>query len=132
MVSSSERVAATMPRVALVTGGGKGIGAAVAHRLAADGFRVAVLGRDALALARVAKDIRGLAVEADVTDAEAMDARNRARREHARSRSPSPSPNAGHQRSASLASTDDATWERVMAVNATAPSASRARLCRRW
>ena len=72
MVSSSERVAQVRPSVALVTGGGKGIGAAIAHRLAAQGSRVAVLGRDALALARVAKEIHGLAIEADVTDPEAM------------------------------------------------------------
>ena len=35
----------------MVTGGGKGIGRAVAERLVADGFRVTVLGRDEAALA---------------------------------------------------------------------------------
>lgn len=33
----------TTPRVAIVTGGARGIGAATAHRLAADGHAVAVL-----------------------------------------------------------------------------------------
>src|ERR1700722_13448279 len=120
MVSSSERVAAIMPRVALVTGGGKGIGAAIAHRLAADGFRVAVLGRDALALARVAREIHGFAVEADVTDPEAM-SRAIERVESTLGPIGVAVANAGVSASASLPSTDDATWERLMAVNATAP-----------
>jgi NAD(P)-dependent dehydrogenase (short-subunit alcohol dehydrogenase family) len=42
--------------VALVTGGGRGIGAAIAERLRADGFTVATLGRDA-ARADVAADV---------------------------------------------------------------------------
>jgi NAD(P)-dependent dehydrogenase (short-subunit alcohol dehydrogenase family) len=49
--------------VAAVTGGGSGIGAAIARRLMADGARVAVLDRD------VSDPPRGaLAVQADVTD----------------------------------------------------------------
>ena len=59
---------------ALITGGGKGIGAAVARRLAAGGARVAVVGRDAASLARVAEETGGLAVVADVTDAAALSA----------------------------------------------------------
>jgi 3-hydroxybutyrate dehydrogenase len=47
--AGSER-AREVPRVALVTGGGKGLGAAIAARLAGDGFRVAILGRDRIAL----------------------------------------------------------------------------------
>ena len=52
-------------RAALVTGGGTGIGAAVARRLAADGYAVAVTGRRAGPIEEVAAEIGGLAVVAD-------------------------------------------------------------------
>jgi NAD(P)-dependent dehydrogenase (short-subunit alcohol dehydrogenase family) len=120
MNSSSERVAVVTPSVALVTGGGKGIGAAIAHRLAAQGLRVAILGRDALSLARVAKEIHGLAVEADVTDPAAM-SRAIEKVEGALGPIGIAVANAGITASASLGATDDETWERIMAVNATAP-----------
>jgi NAD(P)-dependent dehydrogenase (short-subunit alcohol dehydrogenase family) len=54
---------------ALVTGGGTGIGAAIAARLAADGHAVVVTGRRAAPLEAVARSLpRALAVPADVTD----------------------------------------------------------------
>jgi len=53
-------------RVALVTGGGTGIGAAVARRLAADGITVAVTGRRAGPIEEIAREIDGLAIVADV------------------------------------------------------------------
>lgn len=52
-------------RVALVTGGGTGIGAATARRLAAEGYAVAVSGRRPAPLREVAAEIGGLAVIAD-------------------------------------------------------------------
>jgi NAD(P)-dependent dehydrogenase (short-subunit alcohol dehydrogenase family) len=56
-------------RVAVVTGGGSGIGAAVARELAADGWVVVIAGRRAAALAAVAATAPGLdPVPADVTD----------------------------------------------------------------
>ena len=55
-------------RVALVTGGGRGLGATIAHELAAAGARVAVLARTPTDVARVAADVGGHAVTADVAD----------------------------------------------------------------
>lgn len=54
---------------ALVTGGSRGIGLAVARALAAEGTRVALLGRDEDTLAAAVASIDGsLAVRADTTD----------------------------------------------------------------
>lgn len=55
-------------KVALITGGASGIGEATARRMAADGYRVAVLDVDASAAERVADEIGGHAVVADVSD----------------------------------------------------------------
>jgi 3-oxoacyl-[acyl-carrier protein] reductase len=57
-------------RVALVTGGGQGIGEAISGRLASAGARVVVFDRDADNAARVAGSIGGLAVAGDVTSEE--------------------------------------------------------------
>lgn len=61
-------------RVAIVTGAGDGIGAAVARRFAVEGASVAVLDRDAGAAQRVAQDLDGpaVAVGVDVTDGDAV------------------------------------------------------------
>ena len=58
-----------MTRVALVTGGGTGIGAAIARRLAADGYAVAVTGRRSGPIEAVAAEIGGHAIVADTGDA---------------------------------------------------------------
>ncbi len=54
-------------RVALVTGGGQGIGAAICQRLAAAGARVAVFDLHAEPAMQVAKDIGGIPIVGDVT-----------------------------------------------------------------
>ncbi len=73
-------------RVAVVTGGSRGIGAATARALAAQGMRVVVSGRDETALSAVAADItsrggQAIGVRADVTrfdDIEALRERTEA------------------------------------------------------
>jgi 3-oxoacyl-[acyl-carrier protein] reductase len=67
------------PRTAIVTGGARGIGAAIARRLARDGLRVAVLDLSEDDAALVAKEISAaggdaLALGADVSDADAVQA----------------------------------------------------------
>lgn len=57
---------------AIVTGGGSGLGAATARALAARGVRVGVLDIDAAAAARVAAEIGGAALVADVADPDAV------------------------------------------------------------
>jgi 3-oxoacyl-[acyl-carrier protein] reductase len=61
-------------KVAVVTGGGAGIGEAICHRLAADGARVAALDvRLDAARETIASIGAGLAVDADVSDSAAVD-----------------------------------------------------------
>jgi len=60
-------------RLALVTGGGNGLGEAIARRLAQDAHRVVVLDRDVDAAVRVADSLPdGTALGGDVTDPDAM------------------------------------------------------------
>ncbi|WP_396904150.1 SDR family oxidoreductase [Mycolicibacterium phlei] len=61
-------------RVALITGGGSGIGRATAHRFAAEGMRVCIVDIDADAAATVADELGGLAVSCDVSDPAQVDA----------------------------------------------------------
>src|SRR6202795_3465368 len=67
-------------KVALVTGGSRGIGAAIAKRLAADGASVAITyAKDAKAASAVVKAIelhggKAIAIQADATDVKAVEA----------------------------------------------------------
>jgi NAD(P)-dependent dehydrogenase (short-subunit alcohol dehydrogenase family) len=107
-------------RHALVTGGGRGIGAAVARALSGAGAVVTVLGRTETPLAALvgAKGAAGF-VTADVTDAHAL-AEAVAAAEAARGPVDILVNNAGGAESAPFGRTDRALWERMLALNLTA------------
>ncbi|MEM5277518.1 SDR family NAD(P)-dependent oxidoreductase [Cupriavidus taiwanensis] len=113
-------------RHALVTGGGRGIGAAIARRLLADGASVTLLGRDAGTLQATVQALRGQApagtvvssVTADIADADSVAQALAAATEQA-------GPvallvnNAGQAHSAPFLKTDAALWQRMLDVNLT-------------
>jgi NADP-dependent 3-hydroxy acid dehydrogenase YdfG len=112
-------------RVAIVTGASSGLGRATAVRLAADGYRVALVARGAEALNEVADHIVGAggharAVPTDLADAAAThdavrvtaDAWGRVDAVVNAAATDAPGP---------VTATDDAAWNRVLAVNLTAP-----------
>src|SRR5262245_7207045 len=103
-------------KLALVTGGGRGIGAAIARALAAAGARVVVCGRNKTDLDAVAREIGGVALRVDLTDRHETDdvlasvghvdvLVN----------------NAGAAESAALERTSDEMWDRIIELDATAP-----------
>ena len=106
-------------RHAVVTGGARGIGRAIAAALAAHGARVTLIGRDAAALAIACAALgQGAAFEvADVGDAAQVDAA------FARLGARGPATllvnNAGAAESASFLHTDAALWQRMLDVNLT-------------
>ena len=103
--------------VALVTGGGKGIGQAAARRLAALGARVAILDLDAAAAAAAAAPLPdALAVAADVGDYEAMRAAI-GRVLQTCGRIDVLVNNAGWDRLQPFLDNDPALWDRLIAVN---------------
>jgi NAD(P)-dependent dehydrogenase (short-subunit alcohol dehydrogenase family) len=111
-------------RLALVTGGGRGIGAAVARALAKAGWRVVVTGRSEDQIRAVATEIGGEARRADLSnaaDTAALVAEVRALGDLGLLVN-----NAGIAESAPLEKVSDQDWGRMMTVNATAPF----RLCR--
>jgi len=108
-------------RVALVTGGGSGIGEATCRRLASEGARVVVVDIDKAAARRVADAISGTAWQADVADPAQSEAMIRhAVERHSRLDVLDNNATGGGTigRVADLAL--DA-WQRALAVNLTAP-----------
>ena len=109
-------------RHAVVTGASRGIGAAIAAALAADGVHVSLLGRDGGNLERVSDQLGGAAravpIVADMTDPESLRSAFDAARGHF-------GPvhllinNAGQAASAKFTDTDEALWSRLIAVNLT-------------
>src|SRR5438132_442500 len=109
--------------VAVVTGGGQGIGAAIANALAAEGAAIVVAARRTDRIERVASEIRGRggkawAVHCDVTDAASVADLAKASTRHAGSVDILVN-NAGLAHSAPLVKTTLEDWNRVLAVNAT-------------
>ncbi len=131
MDPSAEGVLAHLPppelggRVALVTGGGRGIGAEVAARLARAGAAVGLAARSMEEVERVAEGIRGgggraLPLRCDVTREEEV-AGAVAAVEAELGPVDILVNNAGTAGSAPLRRTSLAEWDRMMAVNATGP-----------
>lgn len=60
-------------QAAIVTGGGSGLGAATARRLAKLGAQVAIFDINEAAAAQVAQEIKGIAFKVDVTEAKAVE-----------------------------------------------------------
>jgi NAD(P)-dependent dehydrogenase (short-subunit alcohol dehydrogenase family) len=107
-------------RHALVTGGGRGIGAAIAAALAGAGARVTLLGRTAADIRKTAAALPGgaLAVTADVTDAASVE-RAFAEACSAAGEVSILVNNAGLAKSRPLAKTDEAFWRAMLEVNLT-------------
>ncbi len=102
---------------ALVTGGGRGIGAACARALARAGAHVVVCGRTQADLDAVAAEIGGTAISCDVGDRAATDRLVAA----LPGRIDILVNNAGVAESASLERTSDELWDRILEIDATAP-----------
>src|SRR5690349_11811890 len=109
-------------RVALVTGAGRGIGRAVAHRLSGQGLRVALVARHHAELDETAAGCTGpaLAVPADVTDPGQLEAAFAAV-EGSWGSVEVLVAGAGAGHSARLERTTDADWQRMLDLNLTAP-----------
>lgn len=110
------------PRIALVTGAGRGIGRAVARRLSDAGLRVALTARSEDELAQTAAECTGetLVCPADVTDLAGID-RVFGEVERAWGTVGVLVANAGAGNSARLEQTTDADWQRMLDLNLTAP-----------
>ena len=105
---------------ALVTGGGRGIGAEIANSLATAGARVTILGRTAEQLDETANGLPGttVTVTADITDPKQVERAFATAREAAGEITILVN-NAGRPASRALAKSDAAFWREMLEVNLT-------------
>jgi 2-hydroxycyclohexanecarboxyl-CoA dehydrogenase len=103
-------------RVALVTGGASGIGAATCRRLAAEGAEVAVTDMNLEGAQEIASEIGGFAHELDVRSYDAAK-RAVAATEEALGPIDILVNNAGYDEFSFFVNTDEALWDRVLEVN---------------
>ena len=110
-------------RIALITGGGRGIGRAIALAFAREGARVAVAARSLDQVEQVAREIanqfstKALPVVCDVSDVASVE-----KLFHSLTESFGRGPdilvnNAGIAESAPITKTDDELWHRILAIN---------------
>ena len=103
-------------RIALVTGGASGIGAATCRRLAGEGARVAVTDMNAAGAGDVAGEVNGMPYELDVRSGDSIAAAVSAATDEL-------GPidilvnNAGYDEFGFFVNTDEAMWDRVLGVN---------------
>ncbi len=111
-------------KTALVTGGGRGIGRAIAGGLAQAGARIVISGRTQAEIDAAARELDGVALQIDLGDRQSLRAGLATLQQLGRV--DILINNAGIAQSAPFDKTTDEVWDRLLEVNVTAPFA----LCR--
>lgn len=104
-------------QVAVITGGARGIGRAIAGRLAADGAAVVIADREAPAAAAAAAELGGMGVVVDVTSSESVNTLRDATLARY-GRADIIVNNAGVHLQKLVVDTSDAEWDQVLQTNA--------------